>query len=272
MADDDLTKQWENLHLSREETTVVHFKTEVGNTNSSIRGKLGIIGRILSERGVNNEVFRSTMSQIWRLEGWVHFKDMNEQCFLIEFQSKKDKDKILSGRPWCFDRNLLTIQEVDESLSINVVNIQYEPFWVQCYNVPLAAMNEEIGIQIGENIGRVIRVDADSDGFAWGRCLRVRVHKPLLRGICMTREHNVHGSKEGYNQDINTHAQVKASPDPIGHRCMMDLDQDTDMSNNHTFQNRELSPTTTQATSQREKGPHLEVKPNISAVQVPTLP
>ncbi|XP_042979843.1 uncharacterized protein LOC122310019 [Carya illinoinensis] len=126
------------------------------------------------------------MSQIWRLEGWVRFKDLNEQCFLIEFQSKKDKEKILSGRPWCFDRNLLTLQEVDESMSINAVNFQYEPFWVQCYNVPLAAMNEKIGEKIGKCLGHVIRVDVDSDGSAWGRCLRIRVavdlHKPLLRG------------------------------------------------------------------------------------------
>ncbi|XP_042964752.1 uncharacterized protein LOC122298976 [Carya illinoinensis] len=190
MADDDLTKQWEKLHLSTEETTVVQFKIEGAHTNNSIQGKLCIIGRVLSERGVNNKAFRSTMSKIWRLEGWICFKDLNEQCFLIEFQSKKDKDKVLSGRPWCFDRNLLTIQEVDESMSINVVNFQYEPFWVECYNVPLAAMNEGIGIQIGESIGRVIRVDANSDGSTWGCCLRIRVaidlHKPLLRGrVCV---------------------------------------------------------------------------------------
>ncbi|KAF5471784.1 hypothetical protein F2P56_008554 [Juglans regia] len=54
------------------------------------------------------------MSQIWRLEGWVTFKEHGEQCFLIEFQKIEDKERVLSGRPWFFDRHLLTMMEVDD--------------------------------------------------------------------------------------------------------------------------------------------------------------
>ncbi|XP_042950274.1 uncharacterized protein LOC122282385 [Carya illinoinensis] len=132
------------------------------------------------------------MTQVWRLEGCVRFKDLNDQCFLIEFQKVQDKEKVLSGRPWCFDRNLLTLQEVDAKTSINATQFRFEPFWVQCHNLPLAAVNEDIGEKLGNCIGHVIRVDTDSDGSAWGRCLRVRtaidLHKPLLRGKWMEFE------------------------------------------------------------------------------------
>ncbi|XP_042983200.1 uncharacterized protein LOC122312612 [Carya illinoinensis] len=168
MVEDNLTKRWERLHLSKEETSVFQIKTK-GAKEGNIQGKLCIISKVLSEKGVNNEAFRVTMSQIWRLQGWVRFKDLNEQCFLIEFQQIQDKERVLSSRPWFFDRNLITIQEVDENVSLNVLKFQYEPFWVQCHNLPLAAMTEEVGEDFGSSLGHVIRVDADSNGSAWGR-------------------------------------------------------------------------------------------------------
>lgn len=80
-----------------------------------------IVGRVLFEKNVNSEAFQVTMSQIWRLEGWVCFKELWVQCFLIEFHNMADKDKILSGHHWFFDRSLLTLLEVDETVSINAL-------------------------------------------------------------------------------------------------------------------------------------------------------
>lgn len=87
---------------------------------------------------------------------------------------------------WFFDRSLLTLQEIDDAVSINGLKFRYEPFWVQLHKLPLATMNEKVGEQFAASIGHVIRVEAELDGRAWGRCLRVRVavdlHKTLLRG------------------------------------------------------------------------------------------
>ncbi|XP_042968938.1 uncharacterized protein LOC122301595 [Carya illinoinensis] len=185
MKVDELAKRWEKLNLSKEESKVFHVQNEAAK-DGSIRGKHCIIGKVLSEKGVNNEAFRTTMSQVWRLEGWVRFKDLGDLSFLIEFQWLSDKEKVLSGRPWFFDRHLLALVEVDEAVSIVGVQFNYEPFWVQLHNLPLAAMTEAVGEEFGSSIGHVIRVEAESDGLAWGRCLRVRVavdlHKPSLRG------------------------------------------------------------------------------------------
>lgn len=39
--------------------------------------------------------------------------------------------------------------------------------------LPLACMNEEIGSQIGSNIGKVITCGVKENGTAWGQALRV---------------------------------------------------------------------------------------------------
>ncbi|XP_042972731.1 uncharacterized protein LOC122304523 [Carya illinoinensis] len=195
MEAQDLTKRWERLQLTTEESSPIEVKLD-GPKERIRMGEYCIVGRAMVEKMVNSKAFRTTMSQIWRLQGWVKFKEIGDQSFLIEFQELADKEKVLGGRPWFFDRCLLSLQEIDAKVSINSMQFRFEPFWVQLHNLPLATMTEEVGIQFVESIGHVIRVDAEVDARAWGHCLRVRVavdlHKPLLKGKWMLFEDQEH--------------------------------------------------------------------------------
>lgn len=59
-------------------------------------------------------------------------------------------------------------------------------FWVRMFNLPLACMSKEAGMQIGSSIGTVEEVDTDEVSVKRGEFLRVRVkidmQKPLSRG------------------------------------------------------------------------------------------
>ncbi|XP_042962496.1 uncharacterized protein LOC122296768 [Carya illinoinensis] len=195
MEAEDLVKRWERLQLTTEESIPFHVNPE-GSKKEDRMSEHCIVGRAMVERPVNSEAFRTTMSQVWRLDGWIRFIEIGDQSFIIEFQKLEDKDKVLGGRPWFFDRCLLSLQEVDDTVSINKTQFRYEPFWVQLHNLPLATMNEEVGSQFAASIGHVIRVETESDGRGWGRCLRVRVAvdilKPLLRGKWMRFEEEEH--------------------------------------------------------------------------------
>ncbi|XP_042962703.1 uncharacterized protein LOC122296978 [Carya illinoinensis] len=195
MEAEDLVKRWERLQLTTKESVPFQVNPE-GSKKEDRMGEHCIMGRAMVERTVNIEAFRTTMSQVWRLDGWVRFIEIGDQSFIIEFQKLEDKDKFLGGRPWFFDRSLLSLQEVDDTVSINKTQFSYKPFWVQLHNLPLATMNEEVGTQFAASIGHVIRVETELDGRVWGRCLRVRVavdiHKPLLRGKWMLFEAKEH--------------------------------------------------------------------------------
>ncbi|XP_041000608.1 uncharacterized protein LOC121246495 [Juglans microcarpa x Juglans regia] len=157
MEEEELAKRWERLNLSREDSDVFPVSTEVMKDMED-RGKLRIIGGVMTDKGINHQAFRITMSQVWRLEDWVKFKEMGDHMFLIEFQSLPDKERVLAGRPWSFDRKLLSLQEVDEDVPIGAIQFKFEPFWVQMHNLPMSVMNEEMREQFGSLIGKVIRV------------------------------------------------------------------------------------------------------------------
>lgn len=106
----------------------------------TLRGLHCLFELIITEKGLNKEAFKNKMPQVWKLEGWVSFKEVCENCYLIEFQKSSEKTKILQGRPWFFDSLVLTLQEYDGGTSPMDILLSHEPLCVQIHNHPLVGM------------------------------------------------------------------------------------------------------------------------------------
>ncbi|KAJ0008131.1 hypothetical protein Pint_29751 [Pistacia integerrima] len=150
MADSTLTSLWESFSLTEEEENdvVVSNKTI---EDAAAKVKHCLLALLVTEKNYSREAFRSTMSQVWKLDGWIHFTDA-----------------------------------VDSSTPSNASCFTCEPFWVQLHNMPFAAMNNDYGVQLASAIGKVLEVDVGENGLGWGSFLRVKVEveltKPLVRG------------------------------------------------------------------------------------------
>ncbi|XP_042952204.1 uncharacterized protein LOC122289286 [Carya illinoinensis] len=182
---DELASIWSSLKLTEEEQQELVLPEETIQS-IKIRGSHCIFALNLNGRSVNREAFKSTMAKVWNLEGWITFKEIGFNKFLIEFQLLSDKRKVLQGRPWSFDRHLICMKDFKDDLAPNEISFKTEPFWVQLHNVPFAVMNVEQGVKLGSVIGKVHTVETDDQGCGWGRHLRIRVdvdiNKPLPRG------------------------------------------------------------------------------------------
>jgi hypothetical protein len=145
-----------------------------------------LISRFMSDRRIQKEAFRAFMARLWKTAGKVVFKELQDNIWLIEFSSEADKRRVLEGCPWLFDRSVLILKEVEESIPPAQMDFSKSPFWIQVHDILLICMNKHVGLKIGESIGRVEEVDVTGEGIGWGRCLRIRVQvditKPLERG------------------------------------------------------------------------------------------
>lgn len=56
----------------------------------------------------------------------------------------------------------------DGNTQPHLISFDFERFWVQLHNLPMACMNCQVEKQIGETIGKVLEVDAPEDGVGWG--------------------------------------------------------------------------------------------------------
>jgi hypothetical protein len=128
-----------------------------------IAGKC-LVGKIWADKIVNKEAFKSMMSTIWRTAGGVKFKDLKDNIWLYEFSDLVDKRRVMDGRPWSFDRQILVLNEFDGSTPPSQLEFNRSPFWIQAHDMPLICMNKSVGTKIGNSVGELVEVDVAGDG------------------------------------------------------------------------------------------------------------
>ena len=66
------------------------------------------------------------------------------------------------------------------------INFSHSPFWVQIWGLPFELMSDEVGRELGNNIGRFIEVDRRARHSNQVKSMKIRVDlqldKPLRRG------------------------------------------------------------------------------------------
>ena len=102
------------------------------------------------------------------------------------------KRRATTEGPWEFGGDLLIVVDFDEKKRLKDLEFIYTPVWIRVFDLPLGMMNEATGRKIGDKVGKTLEVDAEDDGSAIGRYLRIKVRldvrKPLLRGVMMEDE------------------------------------------------------------------------------------
>ena len=133
----------------------------------------GLISKIWAEKRVNKEGFISVFKRIWRTESGINFKEIQPNMWMFEFSLEADKMKVLEGRPWSFDRFLLTLLDFDGSIPSSQWEFTTSPFWIQIHDLPLICMTKVIGSKIGHSMGVLELVDIAGEGVEWGSMIRI---------------------------------------------------------------------------------------------------
>ncbi|XVF77926.1 hypothetical protein PTKIN_Ptkin14bG0087200 [Pterospermum kingtungense] len=106
-----------------------------------------------------------------------------------------DKDRVMVHQPWSFNKSLSVLQEFDKNLSPEKVNYEWCPLWVHIHDLPLALMNEHLGIVIGESLGEVEEVEfgdnSTSEGSTFWRC----TVKTGVPGVAEEQDHSFYNGQ-----------------------------------------------------------------------------
>ena len=159
---DDLAKMWENLSLTEEEDMDVVIRRETME-GMVVRGKLCIIGKLLSDRFVSKEILKKEMVWWWKPSGWLTFKVVGKNMFLLEFEYHWEKARVLEGKPWFFERSIFSVADFDRVTALTTIKFEKVPFWVRMFDLPHSCMGADIGHHIGSTVGFVEEVETDEN-------------------------------------------------------------------------------------------------------------
>jgi hypothetical protein len=89
-------------------THVVDFKPLVD------KGSACVVWRLLYDRTMGKEIIKTPLIRAWQPTGRVSFKYVGVNTSLIEFENVWDKTRIMEGRPWTFDGDLVSLADFDD--------------------------------------------------------------------------------------------------------------------------------------------------------------
>ncbi|KAL5759619.1 hypothetical protein ACOSQ2_018457 [Xanthoceras sorbifolium] len=135
---------------------------------------LSLVGKIIANREVNKEAFKGTIPKIWRIVKEMGVKSIAVNIYIFRFKCARDRKRILEGGLWCFDKQLIVLQEAEGLGKLSDADFKYFPIW-------------DVGSFLGGMVGLVKEVDTRESGECSGSFIRVRVlldvSKPLTRSL-----------------------------------------------------------------------------------------
>ncbi|KAK1592224.1 hypothetical protein Q3G72_021434 [Acer saccharum] len=152
MESDDISRKCEKLSLDEDDGLIERIKGSLQERGEQSLS-LSLIGKVITNKVINREAFKSTISTIWQTK--------NEQ--------------------------LLVLREAAGSDKVTDLQFRHVPFWIQLHNLPLACLNRDVGLHLGGLVGQVKETDAGESGECVGQFIRIRVlidvTNPLKRGL-----------------------------------------------------------------------------------------
>ncbi|RYR14789.1 hypothetical protein Ahy_B04g071489 [Arachis hypogaea] len=123
--------------------------------------------------------------------------NVGPNSFILNFKSPEEARRAYDGRPWRIEGHMLSLQWWSSNLSIDEVNYNQLPIWVQIHGLPYDKINIKNDEKIGAIVGRVIGAE---DPFVEGNMLRsflrvrveINVQMALKTGFWFKRNDGSH--------------------------------------------------------------------------------
>lgn len=98
---------WNIISLLEEEEEIITSKRELKERVETMAACC-LVGKILSTKAVNKEVFKTV------IQHGVKVESLGKNKFISYFKSEIDRRRLVTNGPWHFDRSFIMLTELNE--------------------------------------------------------------------------------------------------------------------------------------------------------------
>lgn len=94
---EDINEQMAGMNIEDEENEQIIF--DEGVEEATNKFEMCLVGRFLSEKGINTRAIKSKLADVWRPARGINIKDLKPGIFLFQFYHADDMAWVLNGGP-----------------------------------------------------------------------------------------------------------------------------------------------------------------------------
>ena len=156
---------------------------EEDSEEDEARSELGIVIRIWTRRSVNQSAFVTTMTNIWQMKAEVEIKNIGKNMYVVQFHHWKDKERVMEGQPWHFDRHVILMTDIQGKCKPSDIQLWEFPIWARVYDLPFKGRLNDVNVRaIGNKIGAFIKMD-NSGAMGIDKSVRIRVLHDVRKSL-----------------------------------------------------------------------------------------
>ncbi|XP_074305989.1 uncharacterized protein LOC141641217 [Silene latifolia] len=160
-----------------EEGDKTAFLWDEETVEGEIREQFMLVGKLWASRAINIKAAVDTMARLWNLSKAIcgNVIDAKEKTFVFKFDGERDKQRVLEGQPWHFEKFVWCFNEPNREGKLSDVPLVHFPIWARVYDLPITGRSSQSNIQrIGECLGTFVEADNGQDSVL-DRAVRIRI-------------------------------------------------------------------------------------------------
>ncbi|MBA0805364.1 hypothetical protein Gohar_004885 [Gossypium harknessii] len=165
ILDGDIQKTFVNGVPSISFSDRIHKIIIQGMENTVILKLLG--------RNIGFSVLQNKLYNLWRPSAPLHMMDIKNGYFLVKFQNKLDCERALAEGPCIIFCQYLTVQPWTLAFDPTQPYPSVVMAWIRFPGLPGYLYNPKIIIEIGEMVGKVVKLDMNTDSKTRGQFARL---------------------------------------------------------------------------------------------------
>nr|POE54271.1 uncharacterized protein CFP56_73340 [Quercus suber] len=206
----DMIDGLQNLCLTKEEEEGIPITTR-SKPDLLEECSLSLFGRLLSDRQQNQRALKSILRSAWKMGLELKIVNVGNSILQFKFNSRYQMEWVENSGPWNFENNLLLLYRWKKGLSTTNMVFTHSPFWVQLWGLPFEHMSEEVGRDVGNNLGRFIEMDKRACQLDQALFMRIRVKLSIDKLLRKRGNVGTQADKEALTE-IGVMRKMKTSP------------------------------------------------------------
>ncbi|XP_061373833.1 uncharacterized protein LOC133316111, partial [Gastrolobium bilobum] len=141
-----------------------------------------LIVKLLGKK-IGVEFMKKKINVLWARKGKINVTDIGNDFFVVQFSEKDDLNFALNGGPWIVLGHYLSLRKWEPTFRPNSDGIAKIAAWIRLPDIPIEFYDEAFFRRIGNWLGKMIKVDSNTNAHVRGRFARICVELDLSQPL-----------------------------------------------------------------------------------------